>query len=208
MALKLSKSAQRSAFAKLRTYFADSKEHDEIAALLGFGWSEYEELLAAFYDAEAKVIREQSTERVYVDYCITQGQNIRDLTKVMATFDKTKQPSAIVAAIRARSDIYDKMIKTGQEFGFIEKKPETKLVAGVIVQQLSDRELRSAIVSELGHLEHLMGKFGNAPNIIDLDPGDVHQSTPKTKVVGSLPSKTTAAHKRNKVHGGRRVVKQ
>jgi len=205
MALTLTKSELRATFAKMRVHMEEGYEEEEIAGFLGFDWSDWEELKRQFYQHEASVLQDKTTEQVYVDYILHKGRDIHDLTQVMRTFDKTKQPSAIVAAIKARSDIYDKIIVRGQEFGFIEKKPETKLVAGVLVAQLTDKDLRSAITGQLSQLDSLMAQFGDGSNIIDVEAGPTHLPTPKRKALP--PAGKVKAHARNAVHGGRRVVK-
>lgn len=222
MALHLSKEALRAALAKLRSFMSEGLEHDEIALALGVSLTEYHELLKRFYEEESDVVRNKTTEEVYVDYVIQQNRNIRDLTNILSEFDDAKQPAAAVGAIRARSDILDKIIAKGQEFGFIEKKPERKLVAGVLITNLSTPELRKKIAGELGTLERLMEQYGDAPSIGEIDPGPLHRpavrekmlpaSTPEplTIDVESSPSKelkTVKPRRRSAVHRGRRVVK-
>jgi len=157
-------------------------------------------------------MRGRTTEEVYVDYTLKQTQNIKDLTRMLGAFEETKQHAAMVGAVRARSDILDKIIAKGQEFGFIEKKPETKVIAGVIVSQLSTHELRKAIAGELGQLEKLMSDFGDAPSIVDIEPGPTHLATPKVKALsdgangnGEAVQKGVKNHARNRVHRGRKV---
>lgn len=206
MTLSLTKSQLRATFAKLRVYLTEGYEAEEIAGLMGFSWEDYEELLHEFYKYETTVIQDRTTEQVYVDYCLAQMQNIADLTKVFESFKTTKQHSAMVAAIKARSDIHDKIIARGQEFGFIEKKPEAKFVAGVLVAQLTDKDLRKAITDQVAHLDSLMSQFGGGESIIDIDPGPSHLATPKQK---ALPDgQRVKGHARNTVHKGRRVVKE
>lgn len=202
--------ALRSLFAKFRAYVSDGMEPDEIARKLGFAFEAYEAFVAKFYEAESQGIRDRTTEQVYVDYCLAQTRNINDLTRILDEFKDTKQHAAMVAAIRERSNIYDKIISRGQELGFVEKKPERKLVAGVIVAQLTDRQLRAAITEELGGLEALVSSFGGASpedvsRIVDIDPGPIHLPTPKTKALAAEVPGTKRG--RSRVHGGRRVVK-
>lgn len=198
----------RAMCAKLRVYLTEFDDHDDIAVEMGLSWADFEKLLEKYYAAEVESLREQSTERVYIDYVQNQRQNIADLTKLLGAFDETKQHSAMVNAVKARADILDKIIAKGQEFGFIDKKPEAKIVAGVVVDKLSTNELRSAITGELQHLDKLMTKFGGGevPPIIDVEPGQIHKETPRTKVLEG-PAMQKKRLPSNKVHKGRRVVK-
>lgn len=208
----------RASCAKLRSLLASGEHDDEtqVAAKMGLSWADYEQLKKKLYDFETDALRARPTEAVYVDYVIAQTRNIKDLTDLYGTLKSSKQGSAAVGAIRARSDIYDKIIKTGQEFGFIERKPEAKIIAGVIVSQLTNIELRKAITGELSDLQRLMGMYGDESTIIDIEPGQIHQDLEPPKALPAPKQKAKAAaapagkikgHKRNKVHGGRRVVK-
>lgn len=209
MALNIPKSEIRGYFAKLRVYLTEGKDHEEIAGLFGFKWADYEEFLGKFYEQEVEDLRGRTTEHVYVDYCLHQHQNIHDLTKLVDHYDKTKQHAAVVSAVRARSEIYDKIIARGQELGFIDKKPETKLIAGMVVAHLSTKELRSVITQELSGLEKLFEEFGDAPNILDVNPGPTHVPVAKQKALPEGdPMKKRPKQNANKVHKGRRVVKK
>lgn len=214
--LNITKAEFRAVCARLRSHLAEGKEHDEIAQLLGLTAAEFQELLKRFFESEADDLRGRTTEEVYVDYTLRQTQNIKDLTRMLGAFEESKQHSAMVGAVRARSDILDKIITKGQEFGFIEKKPETKIVAGMIVSQLSTPDLRRAISDELGNLDRLMSRFGDAPGILDIDIGPVHIATPKkkalaegvkTEVVQPEMQKGAKKHARSRVHKGRKVLK-
>ena len=181
---KLPKGSElRAQLAIIRSQKQDGQTDEEIAMELGLPWEDYEKLLSKFYDLESEAIRTRPTEKVYVDYVNDQLANIRDLTKILDTFNTTKQHSAMVGAIRARSEIQDKVIKMGQEFGFIDKRPDTRFVAGVLVHKLSDNELKSSIEEKLGALAALQAEFGEGANILDVPVGDIHQKTPKAKVL-------------------------
>lgn len=207
MALARTKTELRHACAKVRSYLEDGKTHEDIAVLLGLDWADYETLVREYYEHESEDVRNKTTEQVYVDYVREQIRNIRDLTAILEQFKESKQHSAMVGAVRARSDIYDKIIDRGQQLGFIDKKPETKLIAGVIVAQLSNKELRAAITEELGHLDSLVARYGDGQNLRDRTPGPIHLPTPKQKAVAP-PGEKPVRRARNKVHGGRRVVKE
>lgn len=184
MTLEMTKAELRTFFAKLRAMMADGKEQDEIAATLGLSAEEFQEVLRRFYESESDTLRSKSREQVYVEYCIAQAQNIRDLTALLAQYREMPVPSsAAVGAIKARSDIQDKIITKGQELGFVEKKTETKVIAGVILSQLTTPELRKAIAVELGNLEKLCSDFADAPDILGVPTGPIHRSAPKKKAL-------------------------
>jgi len=158
---------------------ASGKSDKEVQEEMGLSASEYNELKAAMFDQESENLRRRPVEHVYVDYMMKQAENVRDLSAMIAEFKRSKQYSAMVGAVRARSEIYDKLIDRGQSFGLIHRQPERKeVVNGVIVTELSNKELRSMITSELAVLEKLMSKYGDQ-SIIDMDPRQlaVHNAT-------------------------------
>lgn len=189
----------RKAQARLVALLTEGKADEEVQAELGFSPEKYWRCKRAAFEAEAERIRATPTEHTYVQYCLDQAACIKDLTDLIDDAKKTKNANACVGAIRARSDIFDKVIKTGQEFGILEKKPEEKrIVAGVMVAQLTNDQLRQAITTEISRLNQLVVTYGELP-MADLDPGALYYDAPET------PSKTNKAIA-NKVHGGRRRV--
>lgn len=203
----------RAAFAKLRSFYASGDAEDDIAKKFGITWEDYEDLKKHFYEYEADDVRSRTPERSYIDYCIKQEQNIDDLTKMIAHFKEAKQNSAMVGAVKARADIQDRIIERGQDFGFIVKKQQPKLIAGVFVSEMSTKDIRSAIVQEMKSLGDL-AELGDR-NILDIDIGDVHSDS--VSVIRALPAgptmssagppkKKVVSKTSNRVHGGRRRI--
>ena len=186
--------------AELLVKLAEGKTDDVAQAELGVSPARYIRLKKSVFDLEAERIRTVPTEHTYIQYCLAQMGCIKDLTDLLKEAKKQKNSNASVGAIRARSDIYDKLIKTGQEFGILEKKPEEKrIVAGIIVANLSNDQLKQAITSAIGSLNDMVLRFGDL-DMTQIDAGPLHYELPET-------SKTNRA-KANRVHKGRRVVKQ
>jgi hypothetical protein len=124
------------------------------------------------------------------------------------------QLSAKVGAIRAKSDIVDKIVKFGQDIGLIDRRPEERrILAGVMVADMSNKQLRGMITSELANLDKMVKTFGEA-GILDMNPGALHYDpapVPALKAGATGQSKAkskTNKSKANKVHGGRRVVRK
>lgn len=177
-------------------------------------------------DTEVERLRGVTTEQIYVEYCLAQRGCIADLNTLLDR--ENVQTTAYVGAVKARSEILDKMIKLGQDFGLISKEPDRKqIMAGLVVTQLSNEELRTAIADQLGALNSLVSGYGDQP-FGELDPGKLYREPPpklpsRTRVnpptvveaelqdmVRSTTKEKTDKHNRakaNKVHKGRRVVK-
>lgn len=177
----------------------------------------------AALDSEVERLKDVKTEQVYVEYCMAQRGCIHDLDVVLKT--KNVPMTAYVGAVKARSEILDKMIKFGQDVGIIAKAPDKKqIVAGVVVTQLSNEELKAAITDQIAGLNQLVTEFGDQ-KFDQLDPGQLYRAKPieaKAKVIDAqLPPPTPRFEpkvdtsdvdkrnraKSNKVHRGRRVVK-
>jgi len=200
-------------------YLEEGRTDNWIAEKLGLGPDEYQDLKRGAMKAQVSAIRRKTTEEVYADYLVQQAACIRELTSLSKTSRLKSNLPALISAVRARSEILDKIIKMGQDFGIIERKPERKEIAlGVVVAKLSNEELRQRILSELCGIDVLMKKFGDK-NLLDLKPGKLHRKLPSLTrgrkastsllepVDGARKSKTNRS-RANKVHRGRKVVKK
>lgn len=153
--------------AQLRAHLYTENEDVKIAELMSLDTADYNALKAEMYAQDTQHINGQSVEQVFIDYRIRQEGVIRDLEKV-ANDGKTPK-AAVVGALRAKSDIIDKVIGRGQEFGLIEKVPEKKqIVAGVLVAAMSMNELRGAITKQAKELGGLLNKYGKG-DILDAE---------------------------------------
>jgi hypothetical protein len=222
VALKLSKDQLRAVAAKLRTQLAAGYSDHDICESLGLSWVDYEELKTKMLSFEATRIANKTSEEIYAEYIIQQETNINDLTGLITRCDEKNQLGSAVNAIKARADIYNQIIKVGQEFGFIDKIPEkTEVIAGVTVKNLSNEELNAQLANVASGFGALLEKYGER-NMLQVDPGPIHfPDSPSTEQKSALPKrreisstsqnskspKKAKRHARNPVHGGRRVVK-
>lgn len=200
-------------------------EPHDIAREMGLSWKDFEELRAEFFRLEEETLRKKTDEEWFAEYVLLQQRNVNDLTKMLEELRDQRQPNAMVGAIKARADIYDRIVEKGQEFGFISKEPERKeIVGGVAVHNLSAVELREAITATAAATAALLMRYGGAreilpdAKIIDVTPGDLYQSAPKRKALPAVtvPPPTASKerqvsarkrHARNRVNKGRRVVR-
>jgi hypothetical protein len=144
----------------------------DIVTSMGISEDEYWVLRRKMLEQKSDELRKKPQEHVYVEYLINQSHNIRDLTDMIEEFRNTKQYNAMVGAIRARAEIHNMLVAKGQEFGLIKKTPDRKeIIAGVMVTNLSNEELKKEIVGQLKNLNELMRKHGDQ-NIIDMQRTD------------------------------------
>lgn len=197
----------RGALAEMKSFLATGKSDEETCLAMGITWENYDKLKRVFYDFEAARSR-KSTEETFVDYVLHQRAVIKDLTDAYEKFKASNQSNAMVGALRARADVYDKIIKVGQEFGLIEKKPEEKrILGGLAIANVSDDRLRSMIVAEIAGVDQLMKTFGNV-SMAEIEIGETHyELLPAKDVTPEKKDQKTNRAKANKVHKGRRVVK-
>lgn len=206
MALGLKGAELRAAIAKLRSFLGAGDTDDEAAAKLGLSWAEYEDLKRAMYAAEVEVLRKRSTAEAYIDYVLAQQQNINDLNAMVSQFKETKQYNAMVGAIRARSEMVDKILERGQEFGLIAKSESGEgIVAGVAVGNLTNEQLKARIAREIEKLSDVVARYGSG-SMKDLPVGPIYRDAEPAPEVKAKAREPEA--KRTKVRAGRRVVKK
>jgi len=205
--MRLTKREIQEAISSIYGKLIEGKTDKEVMDEMGLPAEDYEKLKAAMFDDKADEIRTKPTEHLYVEYMISQAQNVHDLTEMIKDFKTSKQYGSMVGAVRARAEIYDRVIAKGQEFGMIRKEPNrTEFVGGLLVADMTNAELRKTIVTELGSMNRLMKMFGDK-DLLEL-PND--QSIYRGPALPpSTGAKTDKGPKRvkakmSKVHKGRK----
>jgi len=185
----------------------EGKSDNDVMRELGLPGDEYQELKGAMFRVKAEELKRKPPEQVYCEYILAQMANIHDLSDMISQFRRSNQYSAMVGAVRARADILDRIIDRGQEFDLVVRKPEEKrIVAGVLVANLSNEQLKTAIVRELGNMNRLMKGVAEG-SITELDPGNLYEGAPQLPEVVNVrdvPKGKGARTKTNKVIGGGR----
>lgn len=135
----------------------------QIAEEMKLDVQDYNALKREMYESDKFELAGKNSEEVFIDYRLRQEGCIKDLEVMVNSFKVTKQYNAMVGAVRAKSDILDKIILRGQEFGVLEKVPERKMViAGVMVAALSNDELRAAVAKETIGMAEVLKKYGDS----------------------------------------------
>lgn len=217
MALKLTKTELQVAIAKLFSLLGEGMSDEDARIAMGLNQIDFQDLRERMFKHKAQELKDKPSEHAYVEYLIAQRANLHDLTAMIENFKSTKQYNAMVGAVRARSDILNHLIAKGQEFGLLEKRPEEKrIVAGVMVAQLTNKQLQGLVTRELGQLNRMVELFGEGGDILEIEAGQVYRPDPRKQKQKALPpaASTPASNPRTnkaktgKVHGGRRVIKQ
>lgn len=170
----LTKADIEEAKASIWACLKEGQDDDEIMDLLGIPPELYWGLRHQAIEDQATKLKTTPQEHVYVEYMLNQYENIKDLTDMIKNMKDTKQHNAMVGAIRARADLYDKLILKGQEFGIYRKAPERReIVAGILVSEMSKDDLKKAITKAMVDLDQMMGKYGDM-DIVELEAGSMH----------------------------------
>jgi hypothetical protein len=190
---------------------ADGKPEDEVRAELEMTPVEYRIMRARMFELEGERIRAQTPEAIFLEYSLVQLSCMAEADRAIQSLKGAeKGGTAYVAAIKAKSDLYDKIMKFGQDLGLIHKKIEEKrILKGVVVAQLSNEDLHTAIVEQALRLQKVVDTFG-AQTILELAPGDIHYVKPPADSPTRLPvaaNKTNRA-RTNQAQRGRFVQKE
>jgi hypothetical protein len=187
----------RALLTELKLHLMSGEDDGTIQQTMGLTPGRYNELKKELYRQEKAAIQAKSTEDVYLEYVWNQTKCLQDLETLIPHIPE-QQPNAVVGAIKARSEIHDKMLKVGQDMGIINKEPERKLVIhGHVVAQLDNNDLRRAIVQETNALALAIAKYGDR----DIDGNPIVAPEPTFTPIERSgqnmagPSKAAAARK-------------
>lgn len=173
------KIARKEQLERLSTFFSlliEGVELEEISFKMGLSPSQIVELKNKLIDLKTEEVRNKPVEHVYVEYMLEQMKNMYDLTKLIKKYDGDhRSMSAVVGAIRVRSEISDKILQRGQDCGLIKKTPQqSENKHAILIAGLNSLELADKIKEQWRSLANLVSKESNE-NIIDLPvPENLH----------------------------------
>lgn len=108
-------------------------------------------------DEDRRIWNQVDPVNIYADYREQQLLCAHELEDLAVVFRNGKQFSALVSAIKARSEVFDKIIKIGQELGLIKRAArEVNLRGSVDVRSLSIAELRVHLSKEVSGLRRML----------------------------------------------------
>lgn len=191
---------------------------DDIADIYGWDEETYKKIQKAMLTSRAEEIRAKPSDHVYVNYIIEQQRNQQDLTDLINNLDKKRQYNMVLGAIRLRSEITDKILERGFEFGMIQRQGQGGLgsgntfniIGGVDVNVMTAPQLTKAITSQLDELQSYMERFGDGKNILELSPGALHYgpaAPPPTPAVIDVASEPEPEAKNSKSPKKKRSIK-
>lgn len=120
-------------------------------------------------------------QQTFVRYASFQFDIVKQLQNMIDVFLKdpvSKQYSATTSALRTQSDIYDKVLDKGIEFGVIEKKKATASL------RQEPQDLRASIRIEIKQLTRLLDEIDEADQVKALSPAQSLTQQPRLSVTG------------------------
>lgn len=188
---------------KLRLMEGDNDE--EVMQLIGVtSVARYNELKRELYRQENAELQKKTTEDVYIEYMWNQQKCLKDLDDAIRGIPEN-QPNALIGAIRAKSEIHDKILKTGQDIGVIAKEPERKVVIhGHVIAQMDNVSLRKLIAQETNSLADAISKYGD----VDMEGNPVNDSGPSFSSQEKSGQNTSGPAKASAARASRQAVKR
>lgn len=145
-----------------------------------------------------------NTEEAFAGYAIFMAQRIDDLRKLHATLKKSKQGSAAVGAIKAQAELYDRILKRGEELGLITKVGDGSKARNLI--GMADEELAAELHGRLMTVRKMRSECAGIhfsevtydppermPSKRPPKPGEKKKSRPPTKRAGVFRIKRKAS---------------
>jgi hypothetical protein len=161
--------------AVLRAFVADGTHMDAIVDVTGWSLAKVRRLQSELFSDEERSRVGRRSEDVWVEYALRTEDHIAALDDVIEQFRGSSQGSALVGAIKAKQDLLDRVIKLGQELGFVKREPQRSIH---ILANMSDPELRKRLQDRLNAFRELAGQSGDT-HLLDVTtddtPGEVIQ---------------------------------
>ena len=141
--------------AYFRLCIAEGLSRDEIMARMGWSDAEYDRIERRVLETDAARFTAMGTAHRYYVYMLQQEQCAHELDVLLDEMRKqdSAPATAMVAAVKAKSKIFDNTIRMGQELGVIAKRAkEIRVVGQVNLATMSNDELAKMY-------DEMLGKF-------------------------------------------------
>lgn len=161
--IRRSNSRLRRRLAELRAMITAGHTDEKIIEETGVEFQALEILKDEIYKQDRAAIDSADPVSIFIRYCLQQEGIIVELDKVIEKFSTTNQGSAIVGAIKEKSQIFDRVIKMGQDLGLIAKAGGDLRLNEESLAGRDPDEIREMIQGELDDLNELLGDATKKP---------------------------------------------
>ncbi len=163
---KLSKGEARRCMNRMRHLIGKNYTDDELADELKIRSDQVSILRRKIYQTDKARFQSFDKFAVYSDYVSKCTQMVKELDDIKTKFRNRGQWTALVAAVKQKGEIYDKVIKLGQDFGFIDKKAtEIKVEGEMSFSAMSDKDIRAEIQAEVNKMHQIA-----SGQVVDMRP--------------------------------------
>lgn len=208
---KLSRKQKIALAASIYEGLVDGQTDAEIIDDLGITAQHYSAAKKFLLLSKGEEEENQTPKERFARYVIEQERNVTDLTDLVNNLNSKTQFSAIVGAIRIRTEILDKVISAGQTLGVIAKEPERRLLlGGISVTDMKDTDLRRGVLDAIGGLGKMIEKYGTGANLLALTPGPLHHGEAievvSSPALGKPTMSEASGDKKNRAKSGKRAA--
>lgn len=162
----------------------------EARKALNLSEAEYAALRRELVEREKMTLTKRTASDVYVDYCVGQRACLSQLQVMVETLKGANQPAAALGALKAMSDIHDRIVKVGQDLGIVDKRAAESRSVNLHVDATVD-EIRASVAKEIKATEKLMRDFGGG-DFAAVQVPVIHRPDP---VAAPLAANSTKVHK-------------
>ena len=115
-------------------------------------------LLHEVGDLDAK----EDPHRVYLSYKLRQEGLLKELEDLGTRLRNQGQANAELGAIRARSDLIDKILRNGQELGVIPREAKKhEVLGGIVVADMTQEDLEKMMLDRGRRMARLQREYGS-----------------------------------------------
>lgn len=176
--MRLNKRDRQKVLDKLFYKLSQGESDENIAQQLGLETKDIQILKLELFDLQIQKMRSKSAEENFVDWMIQQKGNIQELTTIIEDSrgdTDSRGFGARVSAIKARSDMYNKILDEGRACGVLKKdiNKEDDL-DGENISDLTDNQIRQKLTEEIENINNIMTEEDeNISEIVQFD--DIYQ---------------------------------
>ena len=106
-----------------------------------------------------KFYHDNTAIQVYAHYVLEQRGCLRELQLLIDNFKHSNQQTALVGAIKAKSEILTKVLDKGQDMGIIDRKAKRiEFIGSLDVRNMSEIEIARSIMTTIQEIDELVNK--------------------------------------------------
>lgn len=161
---------------RLAGYLSSGFSDEAARAEMGLTPDAYGAVKRSLYGRERSALESSTNYDHYLNHFFFQRGIINELQLIAQTSADAKQESSAISALKAMSEIGDKLLRTGQDLGVIDRKAnETKTALLVGIGNIDD--LKVHLSKEVKSIERLIATVGGA-SMEDVVVPKIHRDAP------------------------------